>query len=362
MAEAELLPGLGEALLPWLDVRDDMSAAVVEACVSAAAQIGGPEALNTIARHSQSARGREVAQVFVDNWGYFEPSAYAAKVLRNVDLSQRLVPLGTAEQVTAAASIPTLQSARVEADLGRPDLSFVLPLRGLRDLDAQRLPSLRSAAGIVPLTRLRRLNLSRNPHLAEISAIADLPALRELYLVECPEIVDLRPVGGLPGLRVLCVDGAIGVADFSVVAGLSTLTTLSITDCNLGSLDICAGLPELRTLPGSDRQGCHRRGRDRHLRRAAAPRAASGRRRGAPGAAARPDVGALVGPYDHSGPHPAGFAARTAAARHRWRGGAGLDRADRLAAPPRRPARHRCHQPADGSRPAGVPVESRNWT
>ncbi|MCX4388006.1 NACHT domain-containing protein [Micromonospora peucetia] len=248
VAEAELLPGLGEALLPWLDVRDDMSAAVVEACVSAAAQIGGPEALNTIARHSQSARGREVAQVFVDNWGYFEPSAYAAKVLRNVDLSQRLVPLGTAEQVTAAASIPTLQSARVEADLGRPDLSFVLPLRGLRDLDAQRLPSLRSAAGIVPLTRLRRLNLSRNPHLAEISAIADLPALRELYLVECPEIVDLRPVGGLPGLRVLCVDGAIGVADFSVVAGLSTLTTLSITDCNLGSLDICAGLPELRTL------------------------------------------------------------------------------------------------------------------
>ncbi|WP_433385583.1 NACHT domain-containing protein [Micromonospora sp. KLBMP9576] len=248
VAEAELLPGLGEALLPWLDVHDGMSAAVVEACVAAAAQIGGPEALATIARHSQSARGREVTQVFVDSWGYFEPSAYAARVLGRIDLSQRLVPLGTQEQVTAAASVPTLRAARVTTDLGRPDLSFISPLRGLRDLDAQRLPSLRSAAGVATLTRLRRLNLSRNPHLAEVSAVAGLPALRELYLDECPEIADLTPVGGLAGLRVLCLDGALAVADFAVLAGLSALTTLSVTDCDLASLDICTNLPELRTL------------------------------------------------------------------------------------------------------------------
>ncbi|MEG3632584.1 NACHT N-terminal Helical domain 1-containing protein [Micromonospora palythoicola] len=255
VAEADLLPGLGEALLPWLDVRDDMSAAVVEACVSAAARIGGPESLITIARHSQSPRGHEVAQVFVDSWGYFEPSPYAAKVLRNVDLTQLLVPLRTEDQVTAAASVPTLVSTRLETDLGRPDLSLVSPLRGLRDLDAQRLPSLRSATGIEPLSRLRRLNLSHNPHLADVSAIAELPALRELYLIDCPEIVDLSPVGGPRGLRVLCVDGAGEVTDFSMIAGLPALTTLSVTDCDLGSLDICAGLPQLRTLRARTAKG-----------------------------------------------------------------------------------------------------------
>jgi thymidylate kinase len=255
VAEADLLTGLGEALLPWLDVRDDMSAAVVQACVAAAARIGGPEALSTIARHSRSARGREVAQVFVDSWSYFEPSSYAVKVLRNVDLTQLLVPLRTEDQITAAGSVPTLVSTRVETDLGRPDLSLVSPLRKLRDLDAQRLPSLRSAAGIAPLTRLRRLNLSRNPRLADVSAIADLPALRELYLVDCPEIVDLAPVGGLLELRVLCVDGASGVADFSAIAGMSALTTLSVTDCDLGALDICTDLLELRTLRARTAKG-----------------------------------------------------------------------------------------------------------
>ncbi|GIF46293.1 NACHT domain-containing protein [Asanoa ferruginea] len=255
VAEADLLPGLGEALLPWLEVRDGMSAAVIEACVAAAARVGGPAALTTIGRHSQSALGHEVAKVFVDSWGFFDASAYAMKVLRNVDLRQRLVPLRTADQLTAAATIPTLVSARVETDLGRPDLTFVAPLRELRDLDAQQLPNLRSAAGVGSLTRLRRLNLSRCPHLADISAIADLHALRDLYLNECPEIVDLTAIGGPRGLRVLCVDGAVGVTDFSVIAGLSALTTLSVTDCDLGSLDVCAGLPQLRTLRARTAKG-----------------------------------------------------------------------------------------------------------
>lgn len=124
-----------------------------------------------------------------------------------------------------------------------PDLSLLLPIRGLRELslrlggtralgllprfealellDLMRVKGLTELSVLAEMKRLRTLGLDGLPHVAELPSLAPLEALQTVILDSMTALRSLEPVAAAPGLRRL------------EVIGMAKMTAASFT-CLLG--------------------------------------------------------------------------------------------------------------------------------
>ncbi|MEV7556784.1 NACHT domain-containing protein [Streptomyces sp. NPDC089795] len=242
--QAEELAKVGELVLELLPPDGDLDVQTVEAVIRTAAGIGGPRALEVIARFRSDSRPR-VAYALSDSWGRFDTAEYADAVLRGVDLGYAYLLVSTAEQVAWLDRLTHIKRVNLHWAPGLPD---VLECRS--DLEWLFVASNEDLTELDPLLRLDRLDylgLSMCPHIRDLGPLADLP-LRHVSLYG---LRDGLPLGALCDLALdslhlgyrAPVDR---VGDLPVSDGLQSLS-LGLTARDI-ALDGLNRWQELRTL------------------------------------------------------------------------------------------------------------------
>ncbi|SBT43857.1 leucine-rich repeat domain-containing protein [Micromonospora auratinigra] len=258
--EARALSGIGEELLTWLDGHSERSPDVISACIAAAAHIGGPAAVHTIAQYSTPDAAPAVVSALLRAWYEFEDAeSYARQVLAGLPLRDQLLVVRTVDQLNAMRHVTGAHALCIKVTDDVADLSEVGDLPDLAELDCEGLPQLRSTRGLAGLRQLRRLNLGDKAMLLDIEDLTQLPNLEELHLRGAVALSpqDLARLGGSTSLRILVLDNCRQLYDFGFLSTLTNLRTLSLDGCYVSDLDFCASLTELRTirvrsLPGVD--------------------------------------------------------------------------------------------------------------
>ncbi|MGW5716120.1 NACHT domain-containing protein [Amycolatopsis sp. NPDC003865] len=267
--EAYALVPLGEFVLDLL-ADADPAPGTAGATIRAAAMIGGPAALDLLARYRSCAEIAVVVEL-IAVWDLFDPIEYANRVLADSPLAHGAAVVNNPALVPALRYLRHLTWLRCRFEDGYGRLDFVHDLPQLRRLDISDsagydLPSL---AG----TGLTRLALTGPPRqesvdlapLAEVpgltsieahvathgwAALAELPHLRQLQLSWIHDPVELADLVALTGLRALSLSHAFRFTDLGPLAFLTEPVSLSFLDCkaleDLSLLNDWAG--SLRTL------------------------------------------------------------------------------------------------------------------
>jgi hypothetical protein len=263
LSSARSLAGAGPPVLDRLPRGPaGLSAAQARAVIRTAWLINGPEALDLISGYGADAR-REVQDELITAWEYFDPDAYARRVLAGTPLhagvltvsQARLLP--AARHVTQARSLFCLDAVPDLAwlrGLGQPitQLSVYAPLSGDFSPLAACAESLREleifshgpvSQGLAPLRRLRnlaRLTLAASS-MPDIGILGELPELDGLYLTGLAEVTDFSPLQAQRGLAALTLQGAAGLTTAAALPPLRRVTELGLGQAGLAA----AELPEI---------------------------------------------------------------------------------------------------------------------
>jgi Leucine-rich repeat (LRR) protein len=252
--EAVLVAAFGEGILPWLEVDERNPVEISEKCVRTAALIGGPDALDLIARYSTSAYSRELEEILITEWHRFPAQDYAIKVLSNCQLASPL-KIDQRSTLEAVRLLPQARQIQIKARDGLGDFRSWASLGMLRELDLGGLPSLASLSGISALTNLRKLGLNGIPATEGFDELGMLRNLTELYINQCAGLTDPVPFGSLSTLRALHMAGCMNVRDFAWLSQLAQLWNLDLSATNASDLSSCAHLTMLRKLRAKVSQG-----------------------------------------------------------------------------------------------------------
>jgi Leucine-rich repeat (LRR) protein len=245
--EATLVAGFGEGILPWLATSEGADTEIIEHCVRAAALIGGPGALEVIARYSQSPVAEHLEAVLLECWDRFDPEEYARAVLANVSFHSS-VRIKSAKLINALRLLPNIRRLKVQARHGITDLREWGNLSELTELDLGGVNSLQSLTGIDAMTGLKKLGLKGTVSLENIDGLFELRNLEELYLSGCEKLVDVERLRHVRSLRVLDLNNCVELRKFNWISDLQDLRTLSLSGCYASDLEFCSRLTGLRTL------------------------------------------------------------------------------------------------------------------
>jgi hypothetical protein len=245
--EAVLVAAFSEGILPWLEVDERRSVEINEKCIRAAALIGGPEALNVIARYSQSSQAAELEEALASEWYRFLPDDYAKSVLSNCELKTTL-KISEVGALNAVRLLPQVRKIRVSVKKGPADLQCWGSLTVLEELDLAGLPSLLSLRGIGALVSLRALNLSGVAATEGFDELRNLQRLTDLFMERCNGLTDPVPLGIQKKLRTLHMPGCSNVRDFEWIRQFQELRNLNLSATQASDLGFCSSLGQLRRL------------------------------------------------------------------------------------------------------------------
>ncbi|MFD9941238.1 NACHT domain-containing protein [Nonomuraea sp. NPDC059023] len=249
--EAELIGG-SEGMVRWLTRFTGEPPPTQEACVHAAAVLGGDEGLEVIARYAPLAREQRVVDEIVACGERFEIGEYVDRVLSRMSLAGVVVHVRSEALLGHVGRLTELTALDVAVGQGALSLASWRGLSKLVQLDCGKHKGPVSLAGIEKLTALRRLSLRGVPGVNRLRA---LTGLEELHLDGCNKLTDLAPLADLRKLRILILDGCVNARGFAALRALRDLRTLSINGCKVGSLSFCREMPALTTLRALTREG-----------------------------------------------------------------------------------------------------------
>ncbi|MGW3342238.1 NACHT domain-containing protein [Nonomuraea rubra] len=220
-----------------------LSPAVALACARTAQLINGPAALDLLAGYAADER---VQHELVKSWRYFEPRAYARRVLSAMKTPPRLIVV-TAGQLEAVRELPPQKDVLINMaapkDLG--------PLLAHRESLTRLAANCRlSEADLQVVGRLTALSNLTVFGAGTIGFLAGLVHLTEVQLAEVPRISDFTLLGSLPGLRSLSITGAASLTDWDRLPPLGRLTHLMLDGTPLvaSAREIADRAPRLRRL------------------------------------------------------------------------------------------------------------------
>ncbi|MFI5864816.1 NACHT domain-containing protein [Streptomyces sp. NPDC051546] len=203
-AEAVSLAAVGPPVLRRLPRSlEELSPAAARAAVRTAALVGGEQALRTLEDWAGDSRPVVQMQIAME-WEYFDPHAYAGRVLQRLPLETVWLSLNHPTQWQPLLSLPAARRVAVQypwtrglaamAELGELDLLWVPNLRADNDLSALR-----------QRPELTSLSVWGNVPLRDIGPVRDLPLLTSLQLQQWSSFPDLEQLPELPDLRGLGV-------------------------------------------------------------------------------------------------------------------------------------------------------------
>ncbi|WP_263251345.1 NACHT domain-containing protein [Saccharopolyspora rosea] len=241
--EAELLATVGEPLLDYLpdDVASLPSTQAV-ACVRTAAFINGPAAMSRLAHYASDERSPtqdEIASV----WRYFDPEAFAARVLAEAPLDNGHISVESLQHLSHLRELTNLRSISINLTEEITDFEFVprdVEVRSIRVRNAVPV----SLAPLEGRTALASLQVRGPGSLLSLDTLGTLP-LERLLLRQREPLQDLEFLRQLPDLRSLSLDALDEIADFSPIA-----TSGALVNLELGAARRIDFLKDLGTLVG----------------------------------------------------------------------------------------------------------------
>ncbi|MFJ9943920.1 NACHT domain-containing protein [Streptomyces erythrochromogenes] len=250
-AQARQLADVGELVLELLPPEADLDEDEAEAVVRTAGWIGGPRALEVVARFRRDTRLR-VTFALSEVWSHFPAEEYAEAVLSTATLPGSYLLVSTEEQAARVGRLTHLKRINLHWAPGLPALVAQRP--DLEHLFVYRNDGLTDLSLLAPMDQLAFLGLSMCPNVRDLAPLSGLP-LRELSLVGLPADLPLEPVRGLPlerltlGYRI----SADRVGDLPLPEGLRGLHLLQ--EAAGLSLEGLERIPELTSLTvfGADR-------------------------------------------------------------------------------------------------------------
>ncbi|MFE6910299.1 NACHT domain-containing protein [Streptomyces erythrochromogenes] len=249
--QARQLADVGELVLELLPPKADLDEDEAEAVVRTAGWIGGPRALEVVARFRRDTR-LGVAFALSDVWAHFPAEEYTETVLSAATLPGSYLLVSTEEQASWVGRLTHLKRINLHWAPGLPVLVAQRP--DLEHLFVYRNDGLTDLSLLAPMDRLAFLGLSICPNVRDLAPLSGLP-LRELSLVGLPTGLPLEPLRGLPLERLTLGyrTSADRVGDLPLPEGLRGLYLLQAA-ASL-SLEGLERLPELESLSivGDDR-------------------------------------------------------------------------------------------------------------
>ncbi|MFE5718419.1 NACHT domain-containing protein [Streptomyces erythrochromogenes] len=249
--QARQLADVGELVLELLPPEADLDEDEAEAVVRTAGWIGGPRALEVIARFRRDTR-LSVAFALSDVWAHFPAEEYTEAVLSGATLPGSYLLVSTEEQAAQVGRLTHLKRINLHWAPGLPLLVAQRP--DLEHLFVYRNGGLTDLSLLAPMDQLAFLGLSMCPNVRDLAPLSGLP-LRELSLVGLPAGLPLEPVCGLPLERLTLGyrTSADRVGDLPLPEGLRGLHLLPAA-AGL-SLEGLERIPELESLSvvGDDR-------------------------------------------------------------------------------------------------------------
>ncbi|MGJ5829089.1 NACHT domain-containing protein [Streptomyces ossamyceticus] len=239
--QAETLSKVGELVLEMLPGPAGLTEQQAAAVVRTAVLVGGPAALEVIARFRADQRP-EVCWELGSAWSAFDAEEYVETVLRDAGEAPLVAESG--EQLALLSRLPRVTHLTVEGDHDLPDT--VLAHTGLKFLNLTRNRLLRDLSPLRRLPRLETLTLDGCSSLTGLDSLGGLP-LRSLHLYRPGRTLSLAPLGDMTDLRHLTYDfaaaetsladlpfaaqltgiGFFGGAAITRLSGLEALTSLS---------------------------------------------------------------------------------------------------------------------------------------
>ncbi|GAA4531116.1 NACHT domain-containing protein [Amycolatopsis samaneae] len=205
--ESRSLATVGESFLDHLpETLTELSEAQAAACVRTASLVNGPQALDVLTRYAHDPRVK-VQRELVQAWKYFDPEAYARRVLADAPLTLEQYKL---VEVDFPAAVPFLHLLR---NLRRCRIN----LWGCGPV-AEEVGTLGGARGLVDLVLLGD---RVPPTLRVLGELRELDFLFLDFAAGCLDSVDF--LASLVGLRTLFLANSASVAEFSFLDSLTSL-------------------------------------------------------------------------------------------------------------------------------------------
>ncbi|MEV4050789.1 NACHT domain-containing protein [Amycolatopsis sp. NPDC049688] len=250
-AEASALASAGEFVLDLLRDCDPEKPLSTAATVRAAALIGGPQALELLARYG-SHQDPVVAMELVAARAQFEPAEFAERVLADSPLIDGFLSITDPAMLAGLDRLRRLVGLRCSFDDGYGRLGFVRDLCRLESLEVADIagydlpslagtglarlaltgPALPRSLDLTPLTEVRGLtSFEARVETHGWDALAELPELRHLQLswIDDPErLAGLVPLAGLSSLS---LSNAFRFTDLTPLTFLTAPVSLSFQGC-----------------------------------------------------------------------------------------------------------------------------------
>ncbi|MFJ3515176.1 NACHT domain-containing protein [Streptomyces sp. NPDC090131] len=249
--QARQLADVGELVLELLPPEDELDEDEAEAVIRTAGWIGGPRALEVVARFRRDTR-LGVTFALSDVWAHFPAQEYTEAVLSTATLPGSYLLVSTEEQAARVGRLTHLKRINLHWAPGLPALVAQRP--DLEHLFVYRNDGLTDLSLLAPMDRLAFLGLSMCPNVRDLAPLSVLP-LRELSLVGLPAGLPLEPVRGLPLERLTLGyrTSADRVGDLPLPEGLRGLHLLQgAAALSLEGLERIPGLTSL-SIVGDDR-------------------------------------------------------------------------------------------------------------
>ncbi|MEV0405897.1 NACHT domain-containing protein [Actinoallomurus sp. NPDC050550] len=258
LASARSLSNVGETILDRLPRSlDGLTPAAARAVVRTAWLVNGPRAIDVLTGYGTDPRA-PVQEELVKGWEYFDPDAYARRVLADTPLVDGRLVVPAPRLLSAARHIKSLRTL-LSRGRALADLSFLYELdQPIEELIVTRLES----DDLGPVTScaasLNRLNISMTGVVRDVEVLCRLPKLTSLRLASSG-LDDLGFVRDLPPMEWLHLTRLEEVTDFSPLSTQTSLGTLSLDDCpaltDLDRLPPLNALHELRIIGSSLTRG-----------------------------------------------------------------------------------------------------------
>jgi hypothetical protein len=223
--DAGVLTTAGEFVLDLLATCEPADPETAAATVRALALIGGPGALELLARYSWYP-DRVVLEELIEARKRFDPAEYAERVLADTRLPNGYLYVSDPAELAGLEHLRHLEYLHCWFRDGYGDLSCLRNLSRLKGLEIGDLAGfdLRSLAG----TSLERITLTGNllPGSTDIRPLADVPTLRRVFADV--ETHGWMRLGELPNLEHLQLSWIHEVRRLAELVSLSRLPSLSL--------------------------------------------------------------------------------------------------------------------------------------
>jgi Leucine-rich repeat (LRR) protein len=244
--EAALLASVGESVIDLL--KEPETPAEAALYVQTAARVRGGHALELLAIYARGPFAGALREALVEAWASFPGSAFADKVLAQLELSGVDVGVTNGECLVAASRIPSLRRLSVSCRVPDEGLVAISRCDALEALDLEGARSLGSLKGIEALKSLKHVRLPRMGGISDIGPLGAISTLESIYCGSAKDIKSLAPISLLPRLKRLYIEAAPVALTGQLRSGFSQLQYLSIDRCQCQSLEFLAAMPRLEFL------------------------------------------------------------------------------------------------------------------